>query len=55
MGIIKRILLHLLSAGFLAAGVAAAGADPFFAQWSFAVALGAFALAWVMPDGDRAD
>jgi hypothetical protein len=55
MGIIKRILLHLLSAGFLAAGVASTGADPFFAQWCFAIALGAFALAWALPDAERAE
>jgi hypothetical protein len=55
MGIVKRILLHLLCAGFLVAGLASTASDPFFAQWCFAIGLGAFALAWMLPDGDRAD
>ena len=54
MGIIKLILLHLLSAGFLAAGVASA-TDPFFAHWCFAIALGAFALAWATAGGEPVD
>jgi hypothetical protein len=49
MGILKRIVLHLISAGFLAAG-AATTTDAFFAQWCFALAAGAFALAWAMPE-----
>jgi hypothetical protein len=54
MGIIKLLVLHLLSAGFLAAGVASA-TDPFFAHWCFALALGAFVLAWATASGKPAD
>jgi hypothetical protein len=54
MGIIKLLVLHLLSAGFLAAGVASA-TDPFFAHWCFALALGAFVLAWATAGGQPVD
>jgi hypothetical protein len=51
MGLLKRILLHLLSAGFLGAGITST-TDAFFAQWCFAIAAGAFALAWMLPEED---
>jgi hypothetical protein len=50
VGVLKLILLHLVCAGFLIAGLAAKG-DLFFAQWCFALAVGAFALAWTQPGG----